>query len=173
MCRPGAVHSEFDLWRELLALLPRFVMYAMSFLTLGIFWVGQQTQLNQLERADRDLAWLHIGYLAAVAFMPFSTRLLAEFIELRTALLIYWFNILVLGVMLYCTWSYAKRAQLIRAGTSEEIVTAVDRRIVTAQSLYALGAALCFFSTYWSIAFIFIVQLYYVVAPRFQRAARA
>jgi type IV secretory pathway TrbD component len=75
--------------------------------------------------------------------------------------------------MLYCTWSYAKRAQLIRAGTSEEIVTAVDRRIVTAQSLYALGAALRFFSTYWSIAFIFIVQLYYVVAPRFQRAARA
>ena len=64
-------------------------MYAMSFLTLGIFWVGQQTQLNHLERADRDLAWLHIWYLAAVALMPFSTRLLAEFIEFRTALLVY------------------------------------------------------------------------------------
>jgi uncharacterized membrane protein len=70
----GTVHTEGELWHALLELLPRFVMYAMSFLTLGIFWVGQQTQLNQLERADRDLAWLHIWFLAAVAIMPFSTR---------------------------------------------------------------------------------------------------
>jgi uncharacterized membrane protein len=87
MCRPSA-RSTASLICGVLALLPRFVMYAMGFLTLGIFWVGQQTQLNQLERTDRDLAWLHIGYLAAVAFMPFSTRLLAEFIGFRTALLI-------------------------------------------------------------------------------------
>jgi hypothetical protein len=53
----GSVHSERELLQALAALVPRFVMYAMSFLTLGIFWVGQQTQLNQLTRADRDLAW--------------------------------------------------------------------------------------------------------------------
>jgi uncharacterized membrane protein len=33
----GTVHTEVELWHALLALLPRFVMYAMSFLTLGIF----------------------------------------------------------------------------------------------------------------------------------------
>lgn len=82
-------------------------------------------------------------------------------------------NILVLGVILYCTWSYAKRAQLIRAGTAEHIVTAIDRRIITAQSLYALGAALCFINTYCSIAFIFLVQLNYALAPPFRRAERA
>ena len=36
-----AVHSEQDLWNALSALLPRVVMYLMSFLTLGIFWTGQ------------------------------------------------------------------------------------------------------------------------------------
>lgn len=35
-----------------------------------------------------------------------------------------------------------------------------------AQSLYALGAALCVVNTYWSIAFIVLVQLNYAVAPR-------
>ena len=39
------VHSEHDLWRSLLALSPRLLMYMMSFMTLGIFWVLQQTQL--------------------------------------------------------------------------------------------------------------------------------
>jgi uncharacterized membrane protein len=43
-----AVHGEQDLWRALAALSPRLVMYVMTFMTLGIFWVGQQTQLNQV-----------------------------------------------------------------------------------------------------------------------------
>ncbi len=52
----GAIHSEQDLWRALVALSPRLVIYLMSFLTLGIFWIGQQTQLNHFARADRNLA---------------------------------------------------------------------------------------------------------------------
>ena len=47
-----AVHSEKGLWMALQALGPRLLMFAMSFLTLGIFWVGQQTQLNHLERSE-------------------------------------------------------------------------------------------------------------------------
>jgi hypothetical protein len=31
-------------------------------------------------RADRDFAWIHLTFLAAVATMPFSTSLLAAFI---------------------------------------------------------------------------------------------
>ena len=34
-----ALHSEHDLWRSLIALAPGLVMYMMSFLTLGIFWI--------------------------------------------------------------------------------------------------------------------------------------
>jgi len=29
-----------------------------------------------------------------------------------------------------------------------------------------LGAALCFFNTYWSIGFIVLLQLNYAIAPR-------
>jgi uncharacterized membrane protein len=169
----ATVHSERDLLQGLAQLLPRFVMYAMSFLTLGIFWVGQQTQLNQLERADRDLAWIHIGLVAAVAVMPFSTMLLAEFIEFRTALVIYWGNVAFLGVVLFAAWRYAVGTRLIKEDVSPKVVAAVKRRILVAQSLYAAGAALCLINTYCSIAFIFLVQLNYAIAPRFRRPARA
>lgn len=50
-----------------------------------------------------------------------------------------------------------------------EVPTAVCRRIRIAQALYALGALLSAISTYWSIGFIFLVQLNYAVAPRFRR----
>lgn len=42
----AAIHAEADLWRAVVALSPRVVIYLMSFLTLSIFWVGQQSQIN-------------------------------------------------------------------------------------------------------------------------------
>lgn len=102
-----AVHSERDLLHAMAALSPRLLMYVMSFLTLGIFWVGQQTQSNHVERSDRNLSWIHLAFLLAVTLTPFSTSLLAEFIARRTALLLYWANILVLGAVLYASWGYA------------------------------------------------------------------
>ena len=91
-----AVHSEYDLWHALVALSPRLLTYLMSFLTLGIFWVGQQTQLNHLARSDRHLTWIHIAFLFAVTITPFS-MLLAEFIRYRLALLVYWTTCCFLG----------------------------------------------------------------------------
>src|SRR5580658_9411664 len=45
-----AIHSERDLLHALAPLAPRLLVYLMSFMTLGIFWVGQQVQLNHLAR---------------------------------------------------------------------------------------------------------------------------
>jgi len=162
-----AIHTEHDLWHALVALSPRLVVYLMSVMTNGIFWVGQQTQLNQLARADRNLAWIHIGFLCAVSLTPFTTSLLAEFIHYRTALLVYWFNILLVGLMLYWSWSYARRAGVLVEDLPKDIHLAVVRRIVIAQSFYAVGAALCVFGTYYSIAAIVLVQVNYAIAPRF------
>jgi uncharacterized membrane protein len=161
-----AIHFEHDLRSALVALAPRLLMYLTSFLTLGIFWNGQQTQLNYLARADRDFTWLHLAFLAGVTLMPFSTQLLAQFIQYRTALLVYWFNIFFLGLMLYISWRYASRNELIKEDAPLEIRRAIRRRVVLAQGLYALGALLCFINTYWSIGFILLVQLNYAIAPR-------
>lgn len=162
-----AVHSERDLWHVLLALSPRLLIFLMSVMTLGIFWVGQQTQLNYFARSDRNLAWIHIAFLCAVCLIPFSTSLLAEFIHYRIALGVYWFNILLLGTVLYWSWSYSRRNQLLDDDVPADIHTAVVRRIVIAQSLYAAGPALCFLDTYYAIAAIVLVQVNYAIAPRF------
>jgi uncharacterized membrane protein len=164
----GTIHTE----RQLLAALgqtgPELLVYLMSFMTLGIFWVGQQTQLNFLQRSDRHLTWLHLGFLFLVTLMPVSTRVLVEFITFRSALLVYWGNIFLLGVMVYTCWGRAVRSGAIKENVGREIQAAICRRIVIAQSLYAFGFALCAINTYVSIGFIVLVQLNYVIAP-FQR----
>jgi len=166
-----SARSEGDLLRGLETLLPALIVYLMSFLTLGIFWVGQQTQLDHLERSERSLTWIHLGFLFAVTLMPFSTRLLGEFHTLRTALLVYWANIALLGGSLYLSWTCALQTGLVKADLDPTVPKAIQQRIVVAQTLYAIGAALCFFSTRWSIAFIVLVQLNYVLAPRWRRSS--
>lgn len=168
----AAVHSEHDLARALAALSPQLVAYLMSFLTLGIFWVGQQTQLNHLTRSNRHLSWIHVAFLFAVTLTPFSTTLLADFIRYRMALLVYWGNILLLGVVLYSSWGYAIRAGLVKDDIPPEVPAAICRRILLAQSLYAFGTLLSIFDTYWSIGFIVLVQLNYAVAPRIRWLSR-
>ena len=162
----AGIRSEQDLWGALLNLSPRLVTYLLSFLTLGIFWSGQQTQLNYLANADRHLSWINLGFLAGIALMPFSTSVLAEFITFRIALLVYWLNIFLLGALLYFAWIYASRAGLVRQDAGADVSAALKRRILVAQALYAVGALLCVINTYWSIGFIVLVQLNFAIAPR-------
>ena len=163
----SAIHSEAELCRALAGMAPQWVAYLMSFLTLGIFWAGQQTQLNHLREGSRDLTWIHLAFLFTITLMPLTTRLLAEFITYRMALVLYWLNILLPGAILYWSWTHATHHGLIKEDTAVEVHRAICRRILIAQSLYAFGALLCVVSNYASIAFIVLVQLNYAIAPRF------
>jgi uncharacterized membrane protein len=157
--------TEGDLLRVFRDLLPSVVTYFMSFLTLGIFWVAQQTQTGQLVRSNRNYTWLQLAFLLAVTLVPFSTQLLAHYIGLRLALLEYWLNILVLGATLLISLEYGLRARLF---DDEEwaVAGALRRRIFVAQGLYAAATALCVFNTYLSIGLIVLIQLNYAIAPR-------
>jgi uncharacterized membrane protein len=161
----GALPSERPLLDVLLHLAPSLLTYLMSFLTLGIFWIGQQTQLNHFSRSDRHLTWIHLVFLMGIALMPFSTALLAEFITYRLAIVVYWLELLLLGATLLASIRYAKRAGLLRQDTGD-IGSANERRIIVYQAIYAVGALLCVIDTYVSIAFIVLVQLNSAIAPR-------
>jgi uncharacterized membrane protein len=100
-----------------------------------------------------------------VAVTPFSAALLENFIHLRIALAIFWLNLLLLGLMLYASWRYASANGLLRDDVSHETQSAIQRRIGLGQALYAVGFALCAFSTLWSIVAIALVQFALAFAP--------
>ena len=95
-----AIHTEADPGTALYGLAPATATCLLSFLTLGIFWNGQQAQLSRLARSDRHLTRMHIGFLFPVSILSFSTTLLA-------------------GMMRSVCWSYTMRNRLTRAGGDE------------------------------------------------------
>lgn len=60
----GSRSTEGELWQALVNLGPSVLIYTMSFMTLGIFWVGQGSQTGQLLRSNRPYTWLAQGLYA-------------------------------------------------------------------------------------------------------------
>jgi uncharacterized membrane protein len=163
----AATSTDSGLANALANLGPSVLVYVMSFMTLGIFWVGQSTQTGHLARSNRHYVWIQLAFLPAVTLVPFSTALLARFPTFKLALLEYWLNIVVLGGILFVGLEYAVRARLFQEGEEHELVRLMRGRILIAQSLYAVATAFSlFFSTWVSIVLITLIQLNYVVAPR-------
>lgn len=163
------VRNDGDLWRALATMGPKLVAYVLSFMTLGIFWVGQQSQLHLLKRTERGVTWIHLFLLLMVSMVPFSTTLLGQFTDFRVALWVYWLNSFLMGLALYLAWRCAWSQGLVKDSTTEAMNEAIRHRVVLSQSLYFCGALLAFVNPRWSIAAIFALQLNYVFAPRWLR----
>jgi uncharacterized membrane protein len=163
----GGGGSEHALLHGLLHdVAPRLLPYAMTFLTLGIFWVGQQAQLESFTRSTRALTWIHLTFLLAVTLMPISTALLAEDTTYRVSLAVYWLNLAGLGAVLFVSLRYADRNGLMSDETTEDMRAALRRRIAVYQLLYALATLTCLINTYLAIGLLIALQLNSVIAPR-------
>jgi len=173
---PGneGVVSESDLLHSLKPLLPKFLIYFLTFMTMGIFWTGQGVQLNYIEKYDRNLNWCTIFFLAVITLFPFTTAFLGEHIHFKLAIGLYWLNIILAGILIYSHWAYAYRNNYLSVEGNERtaIDKAVRKRVIVAQSLYLVGALLCFINTYLSIGFIILVQLNYAFAIISKKVSR-
>src|SRR5262249_25855864 len=99
--------SNVEVVPALLKLVPKFVTYAVSFIGLGVYWVGHHNMYHAIRRSDRVLLMLNILFFMFVAFLPFSTSVLNAFPMTQVAPLLFGANIALLGWFLYAQWVYA------------------------------------------------------------------
>jgi uncharacterized membrane protein len=165
----GTVYSEHGLGRALLDMGPSFAAYLLSFTMLGTFWLAQHTLLGILGRCDRTLSWISLGFLFVVSLLPFSAALLAHYVHLRLAVGVYWLNILLLGAGLEAAARYGRTLVPGDDQQARARLTIFRRRILLAQTLYALAALICLINTLASVIALAVVQLYFIVSPRLPR----
>jgi len=151
------------LWDQLLDLGPQLAAYLLSFTMLGTFWLAQHTFLERCRRSDRMLAWATLTFLFFVSTLPFSASTLAEHVHLSLAVGLYWANLLGLGLALGWQIWHADSAGLT---DDPGALSLVRRRLVLAQSLYAVAAALALLSPPAGIIGLAVVQLFFIVSPR-------
>jgi uncharacterized membrane protein len=72
--RGHLLRALFDLW-------PSYLAYITSFFMIGLVWMGHHVIITISTGVDGRLLKLNLALLFFVAFLPFPTRLLGEFIN--------------------------------------------------------------------------------------------
>jgi uncharacterized membrane protein len=155
--RPAALAAA------LLAQWPKYVSYVISFLMLGIYWVGHHNQFHAIRRSDRGFLWINILYLMAISFLPFSTALLGEYPQARIALVIYGGNLIVVSLLLYWHWRYATdQHRLVDADLDPHIVRLAARRILMGPVIYLAAIVASLLSATASLAIYLVAPLIFI-----------
>ena len=105
---------------------PRFFSYLLTFLVAGTYWLTHQRDFDHIDCYDRGLLGHNLLFLLFIGLLPFSTAAISP-ISLRSGVypfywVIYSFNIILAGIMLTLTWSYATSHGLLKPETSERVI---------------------------------------------------
>src|SRR5258708_791095 len=100
--------SDYALSKEIYKRIPVFVSYFVSFAVLATFWISHNFFYSSFTKTvNRKLVLLNMLYLAFLAFIPFTTRLLGEYYNLKTAVVLYGLNVFAIGIIASSVLHYA------------------------------------------------------------------
>jgi uncharacterized membrane protein len=94
-------------------LLWKMIVYAMSFIVLGSYWVGHSVAFHYIIRADRPLMVWTVLFLLFVALVPFSTAFLGTYPFDRLAIGVYCVNLVFCGLLLERGLAHATKDPLM------------------------------------------------------------
>jgi uncharacterized membrane protein len=156
--------------RELQTLWPKVLSYAISFVMLGIYWVGHHNQFHLIRGADRALLWINILFLMTISFVPFSTALLSAYPQQQIALTVYGGSLVAIGMILYGHWAYATHGhRLIDIHVDPRIVRSASKRILIGPAMFGGAIFVSIFSPATALAIFVAVPLVYLMPGNVDR----
>jgi len=171
----GLSAHQHDLGSALLHLWPAYLAYATSFVTIGIIWMNHHFCLETVGRADRTLMFLNILLLLTIAFLPFPTRLVAEYLQKpgeQTAVYAYDATFVLMAILYNVWWRYARSGRrLIREGVPDRALRAIDRAFTPGVPMYVAAFLIAIWSPLASVVFTLAIAAFYLPsAALFNRA---
>ena len=167
--RPPHTEGGESLAEALLHLWPSYLGYAISFLVIGTVWANHHNRFRLISRSDHQFLFLNVLFLMCVAFIPFPTALLAEYLpktegHRTTAVAVYAGTLAVTAIFFTLLWLYAAAGyRLVDRRTDPSVIRAMSRRFVLGMILYTIAFALAFVSVTASLALIVALALLFVL----------
>lgn len=150
--------------RALVKMLPDFAGLFLSFIVLGIYWVGHNNVFQHVLRHDRLMLWLNILFLLSVALIPFPATLLVRYGAAQIPVVLFAANLVVGGVLLDLIWLYATYNRHLMCDTVQpELVRSFHVRILTGPVIYLLAIGVSFVSLIAAKGLFAVAIVYYLV----------
>jgi len=161
---PGLTGAE--LHHLLLAQIPRFYNYALSFVLLAVFWILHHQQSHYIKRTDRRHLWINIFILMFAALIPFSTSLMGDYPGDWLAEVFFGANLFVLGAFFSLNWHYATADnRLIEGSLEKRYINAGKRRGLVTPLVSLLAILVALIRPYYSPYVYLLIPLILSLPP--------
>src|SRR5262245_7343016 len=149
---------------------PKLLTYAVSFISLGVYWIGHHNMYHAIRRADRVLLWLNILFFMFVSLLPFSTSVLNTFRQTQVAPLWFGANLTSIGWLLYLQWAYASaQPEMIAGFVTPTYRASVRSRFLLIPIVATLTVLVCFWSVEILLAVYAVLLPWYMIPGTFER----
>lgn len=157
---PAVAHGDDSALAEALReMIPDFLIYVLSFMVLGAFWLIQKMMFESFVTADPPITWIHMVFLMAIALLPFSTALVGEHGAVTTTAVFYGGNVTLAFALLWTMWLYA-------TGHRRLVGDDLDRTLITGGSrmgvAYMLVLGTAALVSVWAPLAAFVVYAVFV-----------
>jgi uncharacterized membrane protein len=160
------VSSRDDLGHALLHIWPQYLAYITSFATIGIIWMNHHHTVSLLARTDRTMLFVNNLLLLTIAFLPFPTKLVGDYLRNdgeQAAALAYAATLVVMAILHQIWWQYARRnRRLIADETPDSALRAVDRAYAPGVPMYGAVFVVAFFSPLAAVLLTFAIAAFYL-----------
>src|SRR5262249_29174309 len=124
-----------ELLVRLLSLEHHYIIYLVSFIVLGMFWVAHHAHFHYIRYVDHTLLWINLMFLFFITSVPFGTDLLGDQNQLTFPYFYYGSKVLVLSGLLIAQLIYLRRHPEL---AQPALTKPVARRIFTRTAIFAM-----------------------------------
>lgn len=147
--------------RELLALLPRFYGFAISFWIIGMYWLAHHRIFHYIRAYDRRLLVINLFFLMWIVLMPFSASLLGGYGSYQLALVVYFSHMILASLSISLLWWYAAGdRRLVDPDIDPAVIRYNSVRALILPLVFLIAIGVSFFST--AAAGYFVLLLFFV-----------
>jgi uncharacterized membrane protein len=157
-----------DLW-------PSYGAYVLSFVMIGIYWANHHSLFRLFVRTDHYFLMLNVFFLMAIAFLPFPTAVLGEYLDdsanRDAAVRLYALGLLLPAFTWTVVWLYAVARGLVDERLTQDHVRFLTGQYLLSNVLYVGALMLAFLDAWVALAIVVGLTLLYLLPPRRPRYA--
>jgi uncharacterized membrane protein len=152
-----------NLGPQLLAMLPKYLGWAVSFWVIALYWVAHHRCYRYIQRYDRRLMYLNFLFLMFIAFMPFPTTLLFSNGLQAASVIFYAGTAAGMGFSLAGLWIYAYRRGFLSPETSPPLNKSIRLYLLLPPLVFVVSAVIALISVDAAVlAWLLLVPVYVI-----------
>ena len=127
-------------------ILSKILSFAISFLVIGLFWMGHHRMFRYITALDRPIMFLNLLFLGTIAFLPYPTALLFAGTTKQPAAPVFYASCVAgAGLLELVVWLYAIRAKgLVPASVSPALRRAELAQLLPTPVVFGLSIPVAF-----------------------------